>query len=489
MKKDNILDEQGYFWWRDEKYPDNQFAPEKHVTGWLKISVDGEIRLELDGVLPTDQHLIEQIIVNSSTRGAPRAIQGITKKTGKRVLLIDAMPNGGQFNSSRFSFERYFATMCLVCDSELTRNGKIPRLSEFEIDLTGFENWLRFGTLDVKRTKRTVTLKSDMARDVVFNTAVGTLTFSKDTDVVEANGLHRFEAKVREFMTFKFRRKSALSPEQVREEFGALQDLMTLLTNSHFSLEWPVVKIARTKKWCTFYFRRLMSSASAPELHELVTNFVQLKDCFGDVYAAWRTKREAFGAGFYSYLSTRRDVDLYVENQFMNLAQGMESFHRTKHGSVPLDSALQGKIDRILGNVVLSTDKKWLARRLQHAAEPSLEQRLFELFDTLPFNIEVDRLRIFAKTCADIRNDLAHFGGQRMREKSVNFLQDLSQKGEALGFFYHMTLLHEIGLSEQMIKKWLESGLATMGARAALMETGLLDRDKVHRNQAEAVKE
>lgn len=484
MGKNHILDEQGYFWWRDETYPDSQFAPEKHVTGWLKIAEDGEIRLELDGVLPTSQHPIEQIIVNSSTRRPPRAIQGITKKTGRKVLLIDAIPNGGKFNSSRFSFERYFATMCLVGDTEFTRNGKIPSFSEMDIDLTGFENWLRFGTLDVTRTKRVTKLKSDEVRDVVYTTKVGKLTFAKHTEVAESSGLHRFEAKVRECMTLTLKPKAAFSAEQVRDEFGALQDLMTLLTNSHFSLAWPTVQIARTKKLFTFYFRRLTSSASPPELHELPTNFIQLRECFGDLYAAWRTKREAFGAGFYSYLSTRRDVDLYVENRFINLAQGMESFHRTKHGSVQPGSALQAKITRILEGVALTKDKTWLERQLRHAAEPSLEHRLFELFEALPFEIEADHLRTFAKTCADIRNDLAHFGGQRMREKSANFLQELSWKNEALGFFYHMTLLHEIGLSDESIKAWLMPGLATMRARAAMVEVGIMDRDKVYRDQA-----
>ncbi|WP_144161553.1 hypothetical protein [Paraburkholderia sp. BCC1885] len=351
MGKNDILDEQGYFWWRDEKYPGSQFAPEQHVTGWLKIAEDGEIRLELDGVLPTSQHPIEQIIVNSSTRRPPRAIQGITKKTGKKVLLIDATPNGGQFNSSRFSFERYFATMCLVGDTEFTRSGKVPQFSEIEIDLTGFENWLRFGTLDLTRTKRVTKLKSDEVRDVVYNTTVGKLTFAKHTEVVESNGLHRFEAKVRECMTLAFRKKSALSPEQVREEFGAFQDLMTLLTDSHFSLAWPTVQISRSKKRFTFYFRRLTSSASPPKLHEVCTNFVQLKESFGDLYAAWRTKRDEFGPGFYSYLSTRRDMSLYVENRFANLAQGMEFFHRTKYGSEQPGSALQEKVDRILTGV------------------------------------------------------------------------------------------------------------------------------------------
>ncbi|KWH09744.1 hypothetical protein WT59_20715 [Burkholderia territorii] len=483
MKKNYILDEQGYFWWHDEKYPNTQFAPEHHVTGWLKIADDGELRLELDGMLKDDQHPFAQFADNVSSRRSPRPIQGITKKTGKKVLLIDAVATGGQFRSNSFSFERYFATMCLVGDNAFVKNGKVPRFSQIEIDLTGFENWLRLGTLDVKRTKRVMKLQCDVVRDVVYNTEVGKLKFAKHTDVIEPNGLHRFEAKVREYMTLTFKRKSALSPEQVREEFGALQDLMTLLTNSHFSLAWPTVQVSGSKKRFTFYFRRLTSSASPPELHELCTNFFELRDSFGEIYAAWRTKREAFGPGFFSYLSTRRDVNLYVENRFSNLVQGMEFFHRTKHGAELPDTALQDKVDRILADITLAKDRKWLMRRLQHAAEPTLEQRLSAMFESLPFDIDPQRLKSFAKACADIRNDLAHFGGQRMRERSANFLQELSWKADALGFFYHVTLLKETGLTNESIKAWLMPGLATMHAREAMVQAGLMNREKVNTNR------
>ncbi|CAJ6472579.1 metal-dependent hydrolase [Burkholderia pseudomallei] len=476
MDKANIVDEQGYFWWRDEKYPSAQFAPEQHVTGWLKISGNGEIRLELDGVLPTGKHPLEQITDNLSRKLPFRSIQGITKKTGKRVLLIDAVGVGGQFNSNRFSFEKYIATMCLVGDIDLPRKADVPRFSAVEVDLTGFENWLHLGTLDVKNTRRTMTLKSEVVRDVVFNTSVGRLTFEKHTEVVEPNGLHRFEAKVREYMTLTFQHKKALAPDQVRDEFGAMQDLMTLLTNSHYALAWPVVRISRTKKFFNFYFRRIGSSASPPELHELPINFVQLQGSFGGVYEAWRIKRDEFGAGFYSYLSTKRDVNLYVENHLANLVQGLEYFHRTKYGSVQPDGPLLEKITRILDGVESTKDRKWLAGRLRHAAEPSLEERLNEIFVTLPLDIDGNRLRLFAKSCADIRNDLAHFGGQRTRERSADFLLELSRKSVALGFFYHMTLLREIGLSDQLIKEWLRPGIATMRARAALVESGILDK-------------
>nr|WP_144161551.1 HEPN domain-containing protein [Paraburkholderia sp. BCC1885] len=121
---------------------------------------------------------------------------------------------------------------------------------------------------------------------------------------------------------------------------------------------------------------------------------------------------------------------------------------------------------------------------MRYAAEPTLEQRLCATFEALPFGIDIQRLGSFAKACANIRNDLVHFGGQRTREQSADFLRELSWKADALGFFYHMTLLKEIGLSDESVKAWLMPGLATMKARAAMVEVGLMDRDKVYRNQA-----
>lgn len=477
MDSSTTLDEQGYFWWREEKYPNDHFAPENHVTGWLKISINGEIRLELDGVLPSDEHPLTRIAGNRSAGHVPRMIQGVTKDTGKRVLLLDAVGNGGRFNSNSFSFERYSATMCLIGNSDFPKRRASPLFSTMEIDLTGFENWLLLGTLDLRRTRRSVTLRMDEARDIVFNTPAGKLVLEKHTEVIEPNGLHRFEAKVREFMTLVVRKTPAMTSEQIRTEYTAIQDLLTLLTDSHYSLAWPAVQISGSKKYYSFVFRRLGSSANPPGIHDMSLHLPKIKEKFGEMYAAWRIKREEFGAGFYSYLSTRRDIKLYVENQFINLVQGLESFHRTKYGSTIPASSLQAKIDRILGDVKLEKDRTWLERKLRHSAEPTLEERLFVLVKSLPFRMGEDQIRTFVAACAHLRNDLAHFGGQRTRQSSADFLQEISTKSDALGFFYHMLLLREIGLEDRLINDWLKPGLASMRARAALAKAGFTGKN------------
>ncbi|WP_143331250.1 HEPN domain-containing protein [Burkholderia aenigmatica] len=470
----NILDTQGYFWWRDEKIPDGQFAPPNPITGHLTISSDGTAQLELDGILPAPGHQIERLFANNSTRRISRPIQGIIKSNGQHVLLVDAIRSGGSLSTNRFSYERYFSTMCLVGKREFPRTIDLPRFSEFEIDLTGFEGWLRHGTLEVSRTRRTLSIKTRAVRDIVYNTVAGKLTLRQNTELPDSVPVHLFELHAREFVTLSLKPKSAITSDAVRSEFSVLQDLMIVLTDSHYPLEWPTVRVARTEKRYTLYFSRSTSSASPPEPHGLPTNFPQLQETFGDLFSAWRSKREKFGAGFHSYVGTRRGIELYVENRFINLVQGLESFHRTKYSDQPVSSALQEKVKRIVEQIKLSKDRRWLEDALRHAREPRLEHRLLDLLSALPHDLESDRLRKFSTDCAHLRNDLAHFGGQRIREQSSDVLVEIDAKSDALSLFYHMTLLSEIGIDDQSLRQWLHEAFGSITRKAALVEVDLM---------------
>jgi hypothetical protein len=481
--KTNILDEQGYFWWKGEPILQGHFAPENYVTGRLYVEDDGAARLELDGMLPATENSLEANSGNDSTKRVPRPIQGLIKTTGQHVLLVDAIGNGGSFSTNRFSYEKFFATMCLVGHSEFPRKSTLPLSSKFEVNLSGFEDWLRLGTIEIDRTRRTLVIKSKNVRDVCFYTDAGRLKLSHYSELPGSGRLHIFELTLREFNILSWVPKKGMTFEQVKDEFGVLQDLMILLTDSHHSLAWPTIQLSRTKKIYTFYFRRVTSSASPPGHLEMPTNFPQLKDKFGDIFSAWRNKRGEFGAGFHSYIATRRDVQLYVENRFITLVQGLESFHRTKSEKSVEPSPIQEKISRILSQVELKKDKSWLMNMLRHAAEPRLSERLAEILSALPFGLDSDRIEKFAGECADIRNDLAHFGGQKTREKSSDYLVEISEKSEALAFFYQMTLWREIGIADQHLRSWLYESFRSFRLKHILVAANLLSPKKLqHRH-------
>ncbi len=479
QEKKYLIDEPGHFWWRDEKIAEGDFAPANHVTGQLVIGHDGYVKLDLNGLLPTEMHAWEQIF-NSEARKVPRQIQGILKKSGNHVLLVDAVRVGGQANSSRFSYEKYFASLCLVGKAEFPRNAALPKFSSFDVDMSGYEDWLEHGTLKVDLRQRTFAVKGKVVRDLAFNTAFGKLTFKQNTEFPDSGGLHLFSLKMREFVTLSITHKKSVNAEHVRDQHSKLQELLILLTDSHHSLAWPIVQLNRGKKRYTLYFHRSMSSASPPERYDMPTLFNQFKENFGEIFSTWSAKRETFGAGFYGYASTRREMKLYVENRFANLIQGLESFHRTKYGDQPAAPEFQERVKRILEQVKQEDDKTWLDGKLQYAGEPTLATRLFEMFQELPLKLRRRSLKDFCFKCVSVRNDLAHLGGRRTRESSSNYLQEIEKLSGALTFMYHMILLREIGIDDDTIYRWLYKSYKSFSLKFDLVQANLLPQEAVN---------
>jgi ApeA N-terminal domain 1 len=475
--KSAIVEQRGHFWWQDEPILKGNFAPENHITGVLTIQEDGSSKLELDGTFPSADHLLTRLTKRSQSKRQERAIQGILKGTGQHVLLLDAVENGGTFNTNRFSYERYSATRCLLSDSEFPRGTSGLRFSAMQVRLTGLEDWFRLGSIAVNRTSRSISAKQRILKDILYSISDGSLCLEHFTSGPYPGKHRSHELILREFMTLILRLRKSMSVDAVRDEFQFLQDLFTLLTDSHYSLDWPTVTPVRSKKRYTLYFQRHLSSAAAPAWHECPTNFIQLKPHFGKIFDTWRTKRVLFGAGFYSYLSTRRDMTLYVENRFTNLVGGMEMFHRIKFPNAESSANIDTKISRILENIKLVKDRKWLARILIHKNEPTLEKRIFENIRDLPLGLDEGRLRHFATGCANWRNEIAHFMGERQQGNRTNFLVNLSKNSDALAFLYHMTLLREIGVSDDALRWWLYEGFRSFRLKYILVEVGLLDKE------------
>ena len=130
-----------------------------------------------------------------------------------------------------------------------------------------------------------------------------------------------------------------------------------------------------------------------------MTNLVQLRERFGDIWSDWKKKREAFGPGFYLYLGTRRGVRLYIENQFVNLVFGLEAFHRRKYPPSSV-TYLDAKIERIVEQISLEKDKKWLAQVLERTKDqPPLGQRLYATLRDVPLGLDEARLKSFCEVC------------------------------------------------------------------------------------------
>jgi ApeA-like protein/HEPN superfamily Apea-like protein len=471
-----ILEGRGLFWWADDPIPAQQIAPNSSASGLLKIDNDGSSSLELDSYLPSEHGPMSAIVQRELP--ADKCIRGLLKGSGQHILLIGLIRNGGQMRSNGTSYERYIAFNCLVSES-----GPVAAKLIFKyliVPLSGYEEWLRLGAIKVVRTRRTVSAKYKWPKKASYHFADGSLTINFELDGQSSGAIFGTEVSMKETASASLRFTKPRDLEGIKTQYQLFEDLLILLTSTDYALDWPSVSLTK-KSRCRLYFRKLgdRTVGTAPRYFECVTNFAQLRDSFGLIWEAWRSKREELGPGLYLYLGTRRGIRLYVEHRFVNLVWGIEAFHRRKYTVSPT-APLKKKVDRILEQISEKKDKKWLAKKLENAHEPSLGERIFETISAVPLGLDATRLRTFSDACAKLRNDISHFGGQRHNGGSYDdFGIELNDRNEALATLYQMLLLHEIGINKDILKWWVFEGFRSYPIKVHLAKVGLLDKSAV----------
>jgi hypothetical protein len=468
-----VLEERGLFWLSDEPVPDGQFAPNTSITGLLTVDDNGFISLELDSCFP-DKHGPFGVL---SQQGQPlgKQIYGLLRTTNSRVILTGVVFSGGRAHTNGISYQGFVASDCLVGRFDFPADQLALTFGALEVELSGFEDWFWLRSIKIARTDERISADYEWPPEAVYKVDGETLAFDFDVtgDVPYKMG---DEFSIKEKVTLRFLLEQKETLEKLQDRFRYFEELLILLTDSEHRLQWPLVAFdAETKvRW---YFGRLQAQkvADAPKLHTCLTHFPKVRDTFGDIWSNWKRKREEFGPGFYLYLGTRRGMSLYSEHRFVNLIWCVEAFHRTKYLTDP--SSMTERIDTIVAQISDEKDKRLVRQRLKFAHEPALAARIFEIFNALPIDLEEKRLRAFAEACAAARNDISHYGAHRGLGSYSDFVLGLEKKSAALSTLCHCLLLHEIGVSEEILKNWVYKGWGAFRIKFHFVAVGLLDKD------------
>jgi hypothetical protein len=102
--------------------------------------------------------------------------------------------------------------------------------------------------------------------------------------------------------------------------------------------------------------------------------------------------------------------------------------------------------------------------------------RLQLLVKALALGFDGARLKSFAKDCAKLRNDLAHYGGSRSRTTGYSdFISSVIKKNNALGPLCHALALTEIGLDPAAVRAWAAESPPAFRRNWYFAEVGLID--------------
>ena len=178
--------------------------------------------------------------------------------------------------------------------------------------------------------------------------------------------------------------------------------------------------------------------------HDMLFTYDDLKDDFEKYIRNWITKYELLRPVFDLYFGSINNPFAYTTHKFLNIVQGLESYHRRSFDSQALP---EEEFERRKQDIIQAFPKyrKWLEWKLRFANEPSLEQRLVELGDKykpsiVPMVGAYDR---FFKRVAATRNYLTHFDEESRSEAASG--GELRGMVQTLTVFLETFLLTELG--------------------------------------------
>lgn len=467
----NTIEEQGKFWWSHDS------SREKKVEGLLKISDNGNISLHIDNEFYWDHPLPGKMEMNGEgVLLEDKFIFGALNKSNREVCL-----SGLRFFGWFFFNNTILASDCLigldVDHNDFSDHLTNPDCKQVDIPLDGFENWLFSQPIKYTNNEKQVVITFDIPDDDVYDTEDAEISITYYPNATSES--YEQCITLRPAANFIYKPNFPSNLNITGNIFRSLQDLLILLTNSEYCIcKWPVLTLSHNDKKYRHYFWRYTNNANKPELLKIPIHFNNVKINFGEIFSLWKKKSEQLGSAFYSYLGTKRGVTFYIEDHFRALVGGLEAYHRKTVENPPISKKLQDKIDRILEQITLRKDKKWLSNHVikrAHINEPALSDRLYSVIKYVQPHIDTDKIRQFADRCASIRNDLSHYAGQRDSNDNTPFYQELVKITDALSYLYHALILIDIGVEKVLVEKWFNGSMYSYRIKKALTNVGLID--------------
>jgi hypothetical protein len=248
------------------------------------------------------------------------------------------------------------------------------------------------------------------------------------------------------------------------------------VTNSEHGPDWPDITVKSKDFRYKLYFLRWRNSAPPPEMSECYPPFGLVREQLGQLFAAWKEKRDDYDSAFALYVASRRGFQLYTENRFTNFIVALESYHRSKYPPAAQPSKLDKKVQRVLEQITKAKDRKWLEDRLQHV-EIGLKERITQVIMALPLELEKARCEQLGDECGKRRNDLSHYGGRRDNSSTYDeFHLDLARKSDALSYLLHVLILQELGIAANILHDFVYQSPRSFNIKNAFVAVGLLDK-------------
>lgn len=190
--------------------------------------------------------------------------------------------------------------------------------------------------------------------------------------------------------------------------------------------------------------------------YNMLFTLSNVKDKLEYLLRKWFKKSELLEPIYDIYFLTLDNPPMLLQNQFLNLVQAIESYHRIvmKSCEIPEEDH-KIRVKKII-NSVPKKSKDWLSRKLKYSNEPNLRTRLKEIISKFSPITEkfISDDKGFMQKVVVTRNYLSHLDPDSKEEaEKGGALFDIVQK---LKIMLLICLLNQLGFSIEDIKKVIQ---------------------------------
>jgi len=241
-----------------------------------------------------------------------------------------------------------------------------------------------------------------------------------------------------------------------------LSQVKSFLTIAYFS-EPGVrqIKLVHSETEIEFIFRGQFEDKIKEKnsKYDFLFLYRDLTESLPEIFKNWTNLYSAIGPVIDNLEESFRSRTMLVENKFLNIIQGIETFHRRTRNNEKVSSVIhKQKIAEIL---LLCPDqhKSWLKERLSFSNEPTLHERLHNLFSGIDEDLRNHLFKNWEKIIVDSKNSRNYYTHyDKSLEKKALKGADLHYLTHQLKIFLLIIVLREAGISDVQLKKIITDG-------------------------------
>ncbi|QFG00803.1 hypothetical protein PB01_19490 [Psychrobacillus glaciei] len=444
-----------------------------HYGSWRVLGSD----IDLNGILEInhEQKIYELKLYNEEAVELPHFSANVFGKThrGTSFTLVDcSLAQNVSISSQNDYSKRYeIVVHCrYVLEDVLFENIEDLLVTEVNFKLSNMDVWAHQEAIEIDydvEKGHLITVKELQNINCKYEDFI----FSIDYEVIpDYFSQHSHEFKINTICKFKILFEQPKPLEQALILINKVRDFLTLCTSTRTYIE-TIVAMPIPNKQADFtlpfevYGHGIEKSEveEIPKLHFININLRldKIANDFEKCMENWFSKNELLQPVIDLYTGINYQHTSY-EMHFLNAVQALEAYHRLTRKNVVLPKAEHKlKIDSILSSGP-EEYRDWLQGKLNFSNEPSLHERLEDLFFPVKnttnknygkayhlFKLQGIKIESLIKDIKNTRNYNTHFD-ESLRKKAVTG-EELVQLTTLLIIMIEYYLMTELELSEELI--------------------------------------